>query len=85
MLQIKNTEKNKVINSYENKIDELTIINKNYEEQISLQSKKVITYLEKIQKLQNSVRILEESLKEATKSATPSILKRILKNSNKGI
>ncbi|MBZ9635339.1 hypothetical protein [Clostridium sp. FP1] len=75
LLRIKNFEKNKVINSFENKIDELNIINKNYEDQISSQSKNIITYLEKIEKLQNSVRALDTSLKNATRTAVPLLLK----------
>lgn len=83
LLQIKNVEKIKVINSFENRIDELNIINKNYEDQISSQSKKIISYLVKIQKLQDSVRTLEASLKEATKNVSPSILNHVLKVLNK--
>ncbi|MGH4125377.1 MAG: hypothetical protein ACREV6_20870 [Clostridium sp.] len=82
LLKIKNAEKNKVINSFENKIDELNIINKNYEDQISMQSKKIIIYLERIQNLQNSIRTLDENLINATKSAVPSLLKRIFKSNS---
>lgn len=82
LLQIKSTEKSTVINTIENKLDELSIINKSYEKQIFFQSEKIISYLEKIEELQNSIKILEEGLEEATISANSSILKRIFNNSN---
>jgi len=82
LLQIKNAEKNNAINSFEKQIDELNTTNKNYENQILLQSEKVISYLEKIQKLQDIIRILQANLEEATMRANASILKRIFKNSN---
>ncbi|MGH4140148.1 hypothetical protein [Clostridium sp.] len=81
-LQIKISEKDKIINFLENRVDELTIINKNYEDQFVLQSKKVISYLEKIKQLQNNLRTLETSLEDDTMSANTSILKRIFKNIN---
>ena len=82
LLKIKNTEKDNVINSFEKQIDELNTINKNYENQILLQSEKIISYLEKIQNLQDSIRTLEADLEEATLNANTSILKRIFKNNN---
>lgn len=82
LLQIKNTEKDKMINSFENQIDELNTTAKNYENQISLQSEKIISYLEKIQNLQDSIKILEASLQEATSSSNSSMLKRFFKNNN---
>ena len=82
LLQIKNDEKDNVINSFERQIDELNTLNKNYENQILLQSEKIISYLEKIQTLQESIRTLETSLEEANMNVNTSILKRIFKNSN---
>ncbi|MGV8983829.1 hypothetical protein [Clostridium sp.] len=82
LLQIKNVEKDKIINFLENSVDELNIMNKNYEDQFILQSKKVISYLEKIKQLQSNLNTLESSLEDDTMSANTSILKRIFKNIN---
>lgn len=82
LLQIKNTEKDNVIHSFENQIDELNTSKKNYETQISLQSEKIISYLEKIQNLQDNIKILKSNLEAASTSNNSSMLKRIFRNSN---
>ena len=82
LLKIKNNEKNNIINSFEKQIDELNLLNKNYENQILLQSEKIISYLEKIQNLQDSISALEARLEDATNNANSSLLKRIFKSSN---
>lgn len=82
LLQIKNAEKDKIINLLENSVDQLNIMNKNYDDQFVLQSKKVISYLEKIKQLQNNLSTLESSLEDDTMSANTSILKRIFKKNN---
>lgn len=93
LLQLKSAEKNKVINSLENRVDELDVMNKKFENQISLQSKTIISYLEKIETLQNNIRCLELKLEETTlekmrlelapSNTKTSILKRIFKKINK--
>lgn len=82
LLQIKNVEKDNVILSFEKQIDELNKTKKNYENQITLQSEKIISYLEKIQNLQDNIRTLKSNLEDASTSTNSSMLKRIFRNSN---
>lgn len=86
LLQMKSTEKNKVIHSLENRVDELDVMNKKFEDQIALQSIAIIAYLEKIQKLEDNIRSLEARLEETRiedshSNKKTSMLNRIFKNS----
>ena len=82
LLQIKNMEKDSVLHSFERQIDELSTDKKNYENQISLQSEKIISYLKKIQNLQDNIKSLKSNFEAASTSNNSSMLKRIFRNSN---
>jgi hypothetical protein len=82
LLSIQSVEKEKVINQLEKNVDELTIQSKKDENQISFQSEKIVSYLKRIEKLQDHIKILELNVCEETVCTNTSILNRIFKNKN---
>ena len=82
LLSIQSSEKEKVINQLEKNVDKLTIQSKKDENQISFQSEKIVSYLEKIEKLQDYIKRLELNVCEETVCTNTSILNRIFKNKN---